>query len=129
VGSIAAGVPADTVAPAINQSQAEIARLDVALRTPRQAPPNIEKLRATLEQRATQWKAELRAEPKVARLLLRRLVGPLTLWDEADAGVRWEAETKTDELLDGLVHLVASPPGSVETYYDVPLVGTTRPAA
>lgn len=44
----------------------------------------------------------------MARLLLRRLVGPLTLWDEAEAGVRWEAETKTD-LLDGLVQLGTSP--------------------
>ena len=76
------------MAPAINQRQAEIAKLDVALRTPRQAPPNIEKLRAALEQRAAQWKAKLRAEPKVARLLLRRLVGPQTLWDEPESGVR-----------------------------------------
>jgi hypothetical protein len=75
---------------------------------PRQAPPNIEGLRAALEQRATQWKAELRAEPEVARLLLRRLVGPMTLWDGVEADLRWEAETKSD-LMDGLVHLMASP--------------------
>ena len=30
-------------------------------------------------QRSEQWQANLRSEPKVARLLLRRLVGPLTL--------------------------------------------------
>jgi hypothetical protein len=112
VGSIAASVPADTLAPAIREREAEIARLNVALRTPRQAPPNIDKLRAALTQRAEAWKADLRDEPKVARLLLRRLVGPLTLWDESDAGLRWEAETKADELLDGLVHLGTSPRGT-----------------
>ena len=46
------------------------------LRTPRQARSDIAKLRAALEQRAEEWKATLRAEPKVARLLLRRLIGP-----------------------------------------------------
>jgi hypothetical protein len=52
-----------------------------ALHQPR---PDIDKLRAALEQRAEQWKADLRDEPKVARLLLRRLVGPLTLWDASE---------------------------------------------
>jgi hypothetical protein len=36
------------IAPAIRQREAEIARLEAALRAPRQAPPNIEKLRAAL---------------------------------------------------------------------------------
>ena len=103
-------MPADTVAPAINQRQAEIAKLDVALRAPRQAPPNIEKLRAALALRAEQWKAELRAEPKVARLVLRRLVGPLTLFEPAPEWCRWEAQPKTD-LLEGLVQLGTSPAG------------------
>jgi hypothetical protein len=39
---------------------------------------------SSLEQRAEEWKADLRSEPKVARLLLRRLLGPLTLWDAAE---------------------------------------------
>ena len=42
-------------------------------------------------------------------MLLRRLVGPLTLWNAHD-GWRWEGDTTT-ELLDGLVHHVASPTG------------------
>ena len=67
VGSIAAGVPADTVAPAIKERSAQIAKLDVQLRTPRQAPPNIDKLREALHQRAAAWKADLRAEPRIAR--------------------------------------------------------------
>ena len=95
VGSIAAGVPADTVAPGIRERELDIARLEVRLRTPREQP-NIEKLRDALTQRAAAWKATLRSEPKVARLLLRRLIGPLALYDEstrpdfvkADAEVR-----------------------------------------
>jgi plasmid stabilization system protein ParE len=99
----ASGVSADTLAPKIREREADIARLDATLRTPRQAP-NIEKLRAALQQRAAQWRADLRAEPKLARLLLRRLVGPLTLWNDAVASaewVDWEASL-TPALLDGL---------------------------
>jgi hypothetical protein len=106
----ASGVPATTIAPKIHERQASLARVEAQLRIPRQAPPNIEKLRAALTQRAERWKADLRAEPKVARLLLRRLVGPLTLWDESDAGpewARWEASVTAD-LLDGLVQVVTS---------------------
>jgi len=116
IGSIAAGVPADTVAPASKERQAEIAKLEVRLRTPRQAPPNIERLRAALEQRAAQWKADQGAEPKVVRLLLRRLIGPLTLWEEPrPEWCRWEAPAKAAGLLDGLAdrtYLVASPSGN-----------------
>ena len=101
----ASGVSVETVAPDIRQRETEIARLDAQLRAPRQARPNIDKLREALEQRAEQWKAELRDEPTVARLLLRRLVGPLTLWDEG-----WDAPV-TPALLDGLVHDGPSPAG------------------
>jgi hypothetical protein len=97
---------------AIREREAEIARIEVRLRAPR-IPPNIEKLRAALEQRAEAWKADLRAEPKVARLLLRRLVGPLTLWDASEPGaarVEWEASVTAD-LLDGLLQHVAPPTG------------------
>ena len=76
----------------------------------------LDKLRAALEQRAEQWKADLRDEPKVARLLLRRLVGPLTLWDASEPqSVDFET-TPTAGLLEGLVNcsaiqLVSSPTG------------------
>ena len=110
---VATGIPADTVAPKIREREAQIARLDVQLRTRRQQPPNIEKLREALHQRAAQWKADLRDEPKVARLLLRRLVGPLTLWDAAEPSAAWlDWETVlTPALLDGLapIQVVASP--------------------
>jgi hypothetical protein len=63
-----------------------------------------ERLRAALEQRAKAWKADLRKESRIARLVLRQqLVGPLTLWDESERpeSCRWEAKPTT-ELLDGL---------------------------
>jgi len=57
-------------------------------------------------------KADLRAEPKVARMVLRQLVGPLTLWDESTRPdfIKWKADPKTD-ILAGLAPtlLVASP--------------------
>ena len=115
VGSIAAGVPAATVVPAIRERETEITRLNVVLRRPRREPPNMERLRAALQQRAKQWKRELRGEPTIARIVLRRLVGPLTLWDESERPdfIQWKAEPKT-ELLDGLApfHLGTSPTGS-----------------
>jgi ferredoxin len=58
-----------------------------------------------------------------AEPLLRRLIGPLVLWDESDAGpesVRWEASV-TAGLLEGLVHDVASPTGQPILYLEGPL--------
>lgn len=60
----ASGVSADTIAPKVREREARVAALDVKLRTPRPARPNIEKLREALHQRAEQWKADLRAEPR-----------------------------------------------------------------
>jgi hypothetical protein len=113
VESVAKGMPAESIAPVVKQYQAEVAKLDVLLRTPKPAPPNIEKLREALEQRATEWRATLRDEPTLARRLLRRLVGPLTLWDASEpeaAWVEWEA-VLTPALLEGLapIQVVASP--------------------
>jgi site-specific DNA recombinase len=108
VRSIAAGVPADTVAPAIRERELEISRIEVRLRTPRKEAPNIEALRDALNQRASEWKAMLRAEPKVARLMIRRLIGPLELPDDSPRPdfIEGVAEVKP-ALLDGL-HDVAS---------------------
>ncbi len=132
VASIAAGVPPDSVAPLIRKNEAEIAKLEVRLRTPRPEAPNLDRLRAALEQRTASWRADLRAEPRVARLVVRRLLSPLVLWDETapewnvteeqvewmkadpEFAVRWEAATKPTALLDGLVDanlLMASPTG------------------
>jgi hypothetical protein len=67
-------------------------------------------------QRAAEWKVTLREEPKVARLLLRRLIGPLVLTDDSQRPdwIDAEAEIK-DGLLDGIhldgIHDVASPSG------------------
>ena len=120
VNSIAAGVPADTVARAIQERQREIIKLETTLRQPRPVQPKIDELRAALEQRAAEWRETLRAEPKVARLLLRRLIGPMTLTDPSDHAAfdEWAASL-TPALLEGLmspIHHVASPPGHVDTY-------------
>jgi hypothetical protein len=61
----------------VKEYRREIARIEVTLKSPRPDVPDLAKLRAALEQRAEQWKAQLRAEPKIARMVLRRLVGPL----------------------------------------------------
>jgi hypothetical protein len=102
VGSIAAGVAPETVAPAIRQREFEITKLDARLKLPPAAPLSRERLREALERRRASWSAELRADPKVARLVLRRLLEPLTLWEEPE-GARWEAESKTFALVDGIV--------------------------
>ena len=115
--AIAAGVPPETVAALMTQNQGEIRRLDTRLRTPRPTPLPQAKLREALEQRAAQWKSDLRAEPQIARLVLRQLVGPLTLWDESERPdfVKWEATPKVD-ILDGLAPTLegASPRGIEE---------------
>jgi hypothetical protein len=128
VESVAKGMPADSIAPVVKQYQAEVAKLDVVLRTPKPAPPNLEQLRAALEQRATEWRATLRDEPIVARRLLRRLVGPLTLWDASEpeaAWVDWET-VLTPALLEGLapIQVVASPTG-FEDMWTVEVRGRT----
>ena len=99
----AGGVSIATTAPKIQERQTSLDRVERQLRTQRQLPPDIGRLREALEQRAETWKAELRAETQVARLVLRRLIGPIILWDDTGRAdfCRWEATTKT-ELLDGL---------------------------
>jgi hypothetical protein len=129
VDSIAHGVPASAVAPQIQQRQVELAKIEAELRRPRAARPDVAALRSALEQRTAEWKRQLRDEPKVARLLLRRLVGPLTLWDEPERGLRWEAETKAEELLDGLVQLGTSPTGNGALYYAQPVLQLEGPLA
>jgi len=113
----ASGVSAETTAPKIREREHEIAKLDAQLRTPRPVRPEVERLRDSLHQRAARWKADLRAEPKVARLLLRRLVGPLTLWDATDLDAGWiEWKRRTPALLEGLaaIQVGTSPRGFEE---------------
>ena len=123
IGSIAAGVPADSVAPAIKSREAEIAKLDVRLRQPRQVPVDLERLRLAVNERAEEWRQTLRAEPKVARVLLRRLVEPLTLWNPEIAQAKFiEWATSTNPaLLEGLVpiQVMASPRQNSDLYKQV----------
>lgn len=124
---VAAGVPAATAAPKIREREAEIARIEARLRLPRPVRPDKERLRAALEMRTAVWRAELRAEPKVAGILLRRLIGPLTVdttpvpdfirerypdvvnrlvpvgtGEDLPDEVWWQASTKPTALLEGL---------------------------
>lgn len=59
------------------EREAEVAKLDARLRALRPARSKIEALRAALTERAATWRDTLRVEPRVARPLLRRLIGPL----------------------------------------------------
>ena len=78
-------------------------KLESELRTRKRTPTDRDRLKAALEQRAKEWKRELRGEPRIARLVLRRLVAPIVLHDESKrpAFVEWEAQP-TVGLLDGL---------------------------
>lgn len=58
VGSIAAGVPADTVAPAIREREREIATLEAEPRRPRPELQDVERLREALAQRSADWKRD-----------------------------------------------------------------------
>ena len=64
-----------------------------------------------MEQRAAEWKQTLREKPKVARPL-RRLIGPLELYDESTRPDFIEADTVLQTgLIEGLAEIqqVASP--------------------
>lgn len=128
VDSIAMGVPADSLAPAIRQRENERAKIEARLRLPRPERHDREVLRAALEQRSASWRAELRGSPKVARELVRRLMGPITLWDPKDrpdwipattvgadgkpAEITWTSKARPGELFDGMVdQQMASPTG------------------
>ena len=109
---VASGVSAETLAADIKQREREIAEGRRPAKAPRAQQPDIERLRDALHQRAAQWKSDLRSEPQVARTLLRRLVGPLTLWDASEpdsAFVEWETNVMP-AILEGLapIQVVAS---------------------
>ena len=114
IGSIAAGVPAESVAPAIKERTAAIARLQSALAAPRAERPTVDRLRAALAQRTAEWKADLRREPTIARMVLRRVIGPLELrGGDTEEFVEWASDVMP-ELLTGLVapySWMASPRG------------------
>ena len=113
VESIAKGVPAESIAEAIQDRDRQIRKLEARLREPREAPDR-DKLRAALEQRTASWLEDLRGATNVARLVLRRLIGPITMHTEPAPPwvVRWRAQTKPD-LIVGLApsNWIASPTG------------------
>jgi hypothetical protein len=113
IGFIAAGGPADSIAPAIRERESQIARLEVRLRAPRQVAPDSERLREALTQRAAEG----------------RETSPLVLVDGSQNPncVDDDFEVKP-ALLGGFQEgqEVASPAGTVDFY---PLVGAARRAA
>ncbi len=123
VRSIAAGVPANTVAPpGIRGRELEISRIEARLRTPRQQP-NFERLRDAVTRRAAEWKQTLRSEPKVARLLLRRLIGPIELYDASKPEWQMPDFIKADAavkrgLIDGLAEIREVPPAKEDAAAD-----------
>jgi hypothetical protein len=97
--SIALDTPTnDEAAASVRPRRDALRRIEKERRRPRVVPPDIAKLRAALQQRPEQWKADLRAESRIARMVvLRRLVGPPTLWDESERPdfVKWQATPTT----------------------------------
>ena len=120
--------PTFSPAPAIRERQVQLSRVEVTLRTPRPEAPDLDTLRAVLEHRVVDWKREICGELKVARMLVRRLIGPLTLheepapdyivemsddddlrpWTYGSGSLRWEAEADVTALFDGHYRLMAS---------------------
>src|SRR5262249_8555811 len=116
IDSIAAGVAPQSIAPRLRDIESKISALDARLRRPRREPPDLGRLHDGLTQQADTWRADLRRETEVARAVVRRLIGPLTLYDDTKPSAEWtEWETSvTVGLLDGLgdlYSLVASPTG------------------
>ena len=114
VSLAAQGIASDSVGGAIREREGQIARLEVKLRAPRPVAPNIEALREALTLRAAEWRQTLRSEPKVARLLLRKLIGPLELVDDSQNPNFVDADFEVKPaLLEGLQEgqKVASPAG------------------
>ncbi|WP_110174776.1 zinc ribbon domain-containing protein [Luteitalea pratensis] len=130
VGSIAHGVDPREVADQIAVRRACIEAATKRLASV-QEPPDVDRLRDALLQRCAEWREVLRGEVHVARILLRKLVGPIFLEDPlspeqalavgvvsaCDSGseedlIRWDAPIKPG-ILEGLatVQDVASPTG------------------
>ncbi len=70
--------------------------IDVRLHTPKCVPPKVKALRAGLEHRTVEWRARVRAEPQVARLMIRRLIQPLELCHPDAPGLQMPDFIKAD---------------------------------
>ena len=80
VEAIAKGVASETVAADIRERETKIRLLDTRLKLPTE-PPDRARLRSALEQRTADSKRDLRGDVRIARLVLRRLLNPITLHD------------------------------------------------
>jgi hypothetical protein len=93
----------------VREREQEIARVEAELRRPRPPRPDVALVRDALLRRSAEWKATLRSEPKVARVLVRRMLEPLALWvgqDPREQVPEWmvpfETAAKPQGLLVGL---------------------------
>lgn len=95
LGSIADGVPAASVAPMVREKEAEAARIEARLRVPRAPVADRTHLRAALTGKAEAWSVILRRDPAAARMVIRKLMGPITLWKKEKAPAwLWKASQK-----------------------------------
>lgn len=90
IGAIAKKViTLDDAKEQIDIRKERIARLEERLRQPKPVAPSREKLRAALEQKVADWKAILRGEPGVARVVLKDLITPITFVAEDHVMPAW----------------------------------------
>jgi site-specific DNA recombinase len=134
VESIAAGVPAATVAPTIKDREKQIRSLEERLAAPRPGSVDREKLRAALERRTEEWKSILRTEPKMARSLLRRLVDPIQISETAEHRkiiAEWEAKPIPEGMFEGLLGsaYISQTSGTQSCQLVSPIKGAFRRAA
>ncbi len=114
VRAVAGGSAPASVLAAIEERERRLARIESELRQPRPANIDQGRLRAALTQRIRDWREALRGETKVARLVVRRLIGPITVWEEEPFAPLPKEFRKYAER--GLEHL---------TYDDVSMPGAT----
>jgi hypothetical protein len=113
--AIVRGGNAAALVEAIQQRETRLKEITVALDTitRQRATADAKQLRATLEQRAADWRTLLQRHREQGRQILRKLVvGRLTFEDRGDGYFAFAGKANLRNLLfDGLVHQVASPPG------------------
>jgi len=106
-------VPPQSIAARLRDLESKLSAVEARLRQPRREAPDLAKLRDALTKRSEAWAMDLWRETDVARTVVRRLIGPLTLFDPSVPSPEWtEWETSvTADILDGLCEysLLASP--------------------
>jgi len=96
----------------------------------------VDQVRRDLHQRAEDWRTAARRNVAQARQVLRKLLrGRLLITPREDGMCEMSGQADYGKLFSGILILravasaVASPTGSVKTYFELPLVGDTHLAA